>query len=178
MLEVGTSAGFLPLFAGDLADARARRLVETLEAWGGRVPYLVPSTDPAAPEFEPRRYWRGPVWLVVNWMIADGLGRLGASDLADRIRKDSRALVEQDGFFEYFDPQTGRGLGGGASPGPPRLRSSGCWMRREAGAHRARGSSTRYRRSESRLRPMNTQPTTMVPPSTAFMSALSSELVM
>jgi glycogen debranching enzyme len=114
VLEVGTSAGFLPLFAGDLADARARRLVETLEAWGGRVPYLVPSTDPAAPEFEPRRYWRGPVWLVVNWMIADGLGRLGASDLADRIRKDSRALVEQDGFFEYFDPQTGRGLGGGA----------------------------------------------------------------
>jgi alpha,alpha-trehalase len=113
-LEVATSAGFLPLFAGGLANARARHLIETLEAWGGRGRHLVPSTDPAAPEFEPRRYWRGPVWLILNWMIADGLGRIGATDLADRIRKDSRALVEKSGFFEYFDPQNGEGCGGGA----------------------------------------------------------------
>jgi glycogen debranching enzyme len=113
LLEVGTSAGFLPLFAGGLTEARARCLIEILEAWGRRVRYLVPSTDPAAPEFEPRRYWRGPVWLVVNWMIAEGLGRLGANELADRVQNDSRALVERSGFFEYFDPQTGRGLGGG-----------------------------------------------------------------
>ena len=93
---------------------RARHLIETLEAWGGRGRHLVPSTDPAAPEFEPRRYWRGPVWLIVNWMIADGLGRIGATDLADRIRKDGCALVEKSGFFEYFDPQNGEGCGGGA----------------------------------------------------------------
>jgi glycogen debranching enzyme len=114
VLEVGTSAGFLPLFAGGLADARARCLIETLEAWGARVRHLVPSTDPAAPEFEPCRYWRGPAWLVVNWMIAEGLTAHGAEDLAARIRRDSLELVEKSGFFEYFDPQTGRGLGGGA----------------------------------------------------------------
>jgi glycogen debranching enzyme len=113
-LEVGTSASFLPLFAGGLPDAHASRLIETLAAWGERVRYLVPSTDPAAREFEPRRYWRGPVWLVVNWMIADGLRRHGATDLASRIHKDSLELVERNGFFEYFDPRSGEGCGGGA----------------------------------------------------------------
>jgi glycogen debranching enzyme len=113
-LEVGTSAGFLPLFAGGLPDVRARRLIEMLEAWGERVRYLVPSTDPAAAQFEPRRYWRGPVWLVVNWMIAEGLAAHGARNLALRLREHGLELVETNGFFEYFDPRDGEGCGGGA----------------------------------------------------------------
>jgi glycogen debranching enzyme len=36
------------------------------------VPWLVPSTDPDYLRFERLRYWRGPIWAVVNWMIADG----------------------------------------------------------------------------------------------------------
>jgi glycogen debranching enzyme len=76
------------------------------------VRFLVPSTDPTSRPFEPRRYWRGPVWLIVNWMIADGLLAYGRADLADRLREDSLALVRRQGFFEYFDPVTGEGLGG------------------------------------------------------------------
>ena len=74
--------------------------------------FLVPSTDPASPLFEPRRYWRGPVWLIVNWMIADGLAAHGRADLADRLREDALELVRRHGFFEYFDPINGEGLGG------------------------------------------------------------------
>jgi glycogen debranching enzyme len=64
----------------------------------------VPSFDPGRPEFEPQRYWRGPVWLIVNWMLIDGLRRNGRPDLAERIRRYSLALVERSRFAEYFDP--------------------------------------------------------------------------
>src|SRR5262249_61938648 len=66
------------------------------------------------------------------------------------------------------------------APGRRRLRQEPAAERHEPAGrrHRARGSTTRYRRSESRLRPMTMVPTTIVPPRTAFMSALRSELVM
>ena len=109
---VGTSAGFLPLFAHHPAPARQAALAATLTRWAGPVQFLVPSTDPADPRFEPVRYWRGPVWSIVNWMIADGLRWSGRAALATRVLGDTRALIEQAGFSEYFDPATGAGAGG------------------------------------------------------------------
>ena len=41
-LAVGTSASFLPLFAGAVPPERAPRLVATLERWAGQVRFLVP----------------------------------------------------------------------------------------------------------------------------------------
>jgi alpha,alpha-trehalase len=111
-LAVGTSASLLPLFACAVPPERAPHLVATLERWAGQVRFLVPGTDPASPLFEPRRYWRGPVWLIVNWMIADGLAAYGRADQADRLRQDALELVATSGFWEYFDPVTGEGLGG------------------------------------------------------------------
>ena len=112
VLAVGTSASFLPLFARAVPSERTPRLLATMERWPGQVRFLMPSTDPASLLFERRRYWRGPVWLIVNWMIADGLAGCGRADLADRLRADALELVRTSGFFEYFDPMSGEGLGG------------------------------------------------------------------
>jgi hypothetical protein len=111
-IPVGTSAGYLPLYAGAASATQAVILARTLERWGRHVEFLVPSTDPEHALYEPRRYWRGPIWSVVNWMIAEGFAAYGNAALAERIRADTRRLVERVGFAEYFDPRDGTGLGG------------------------------------------------------------------
>ena len=110
-IPIGTSAGFLPLFAAH-ASHRAATLAATLRRWSAQVRRLVPSTDPSFAGFEPKRYWRGPIWAVVNWMIADGFRAAGHAVLADRIRNDTVALIEARGPSEYFDPTTEAGIGG------------------------------------------------------------------
>jgi hypothetical protein len=102
----------LPLYADAATLAHHPALGARLEDWLNKVRFGVPSFEPCRPEFEPRRYWRGPVWLVVNWMLIDGLRQNGSPDLAERVRRDSLALVDGSGFGEYFDPLTGEALGG------------------------------------------------------------------
>lgn len=103
-----TSAGFLAFWAG-LGDAK---LVSLVEPWHDRTSFGVPSVRATDPRFDSKRYWRGPIWLVVSFMIAEGLREAGAGALAERVRNDSRTLIERAGFFEYFDPLDGAGLGG------------------------------------------------------------------
>jgi glycogen debranching enzyme len=110
--ETGTSAGLLPLYAHAATPAQARRAAATLAGWADSTRFLVPSTDPSAEQFEPLRYWRGPVWAVVNWMIAGGLDWAGQRALAARVRADTIALIDAGGLMEYFDPTTGAGAGG------------------------------------------------------------------
>jgi hypothetical protein len=112
-IRVATSAGFLPLYAHAASADQAQAMAETLSFWAHLVHWLVPSTDPTDPAFEPVRYWRGPVWSVVNWMIADGFAAAGKPAMAARILADTRHLIEASGLSEYFDPLSGRGVGGG-----------------------------------------------------------------
>jgi glycogen debranching enzyme len=109
LVESRSVGGLLPAFAG-LGDMD--RLADTIAKRRGTVAFGVPSHDPTDPRFERRRYWRGPVWLIVNQMLADGLRHAGRTDAADRIAADSLALIRTSGFAEYYDPMDGAGLGG------------------------------------------------------------------
>ncbi|MFI5012489.1 MAG: neutral trehalase [Hyphomicrobiales bacterium] len=112
LAPVVTSASYLPLYARACSEADAERLAQRLDQWGAVAPYAVPSTDPGASAFDPVSYWRGPVWLVVNRLIADGFAAYGYAELAARIRRASVRLAEAQGLREYFDPRDGSGLGG------------------------------------------------------------------
>ncbi|RME63260.1 MAG: hypothetical protein D6782_10630 [Alphaproteobacteria bacterium] len=107
-----TSASFLGYYAGVVDRAQDKSLRAHLERIAGRVRYLVPSLDPDDPKFDSMRYWRGPVWAVVNYLVARGLADAGLGEWADRVRTDTRALIEHTGFYEAFCPLTGRGTGG------------------------------------------------------------------
>lgn len=113
-IEVRTFEMFMPLFGRQATAAQASVLAEGLTALGERVRYLIPSTHPDEGCFEGRRYWRGPVWVPVNWLLADGFRAYGYGALADRLMRDARALVAGSGLREYYDARSGEGLGGGA----------------------------------------------------------------
>jgi hypothetical protein len=107
-----TSASFLSFYAG-LADAeKDMAMLAHLARIGAAVSYLMPSLDPHDPGFQMVRYWRGPVWAVVNYMVGTGLAEAGQKAWADRVRGDTRALIEREGFYEAYSPIDGSGSGG------------------------------------------------------------------
>lgn len=114
-IHVSTVASFLPLFAGIPDAQRAQRMYRDLNspAFCGldEACYAVPSYDKQAPEFAPDRYWRGPVWININWLLYHGLRRYGMVEYAQRIRQSSIDLVQQHGFYEYYNPLSGAGRG-------------------------------------------------------------------
>jgi glycogen debranching enzyme len=112
LIDSASSGGLLAAFAA-IPPARASVIARTVERLGREARYIVPSHDPADPRFDAKRYWRGPVWLVVNYMIADGLRVAGQTAAADAITASSLDLIRESGFAEYYDPATGEPLGGG-----------------------------------------------------------------
>jgi glycogen debranching enzyme len=116
-IRVNTASTFLPLFAGLPSERQAKRLVEehllnpNEYALGGDVRHWVTTTAKSEPTWEPRRYWRGPVWIIMNWFIIEGLQRYGYDDLVDVIRQDTLDLIETHGFREYYDARDGSGCG-------------------------------------------------------------------
>jgi hypothetical protein len=73
--------------------------------------YLVPTYDLRAPGFDPRRYWRGSVWINTDWLLWLGLRQHGVDDLAAEIRASMLGLVRRSGFREYFHPFAAQGYG-------------------------------------------------------------------
>ncbi len=105
-----SNASFLCWYGG-LGNARMEaHLRRVLEA----ARFGVPSFDPEGARFDANRYWRGPVWAIMNTLIGTGLSDAGLDALADRVRAATRALIAQNGFAEYFNPFTGAPAGGGA----------------------------------------------------------------
>ena len=79
---------------------------------------LCPSFDPEDERFDPARYWRGPIWPQMNWLLYHGLLRYEFASTAAIVRQDLLDLVDRLGFHEYFDPrravadQQDKGYGG------------------------------------------------------------------
>lgn len=107
-----TSASFLSFYAGINDPAKNAAMLGHFDRIGAKVRYMVPSLDPEDPGFQMIRYWRGPVWAVVNYMIGTGLLEQGYRPQGERVRNDTRAMMNQTGFFEAYSPIDGAGSGG------------------------------------------------------------------
>lgn len=112
LIKESSIASFMPLYSGVISQEKASRIVEYLEnehRYG--TDYPVPSTPLDSHWFNPNRYWQGPTWINTNWLIIDGLKRYGFNDHAEVLKEVTIDLVKKTGFFEYFNPLTGEGLG-------------------------------------------------------------------
>lgn len=99
-------------FLAYLANAGNPELDEQLMRAWNLVSYGIPSADPEAAIFNPRKYWRGPTWPVVNALLSLGFKSAGRDDLAERLRGETETLIRKHGFFEYFDPLDATPCGG------------------------------------------------------------------
>ncbi|NJB83367.1 MGH1-like glycoside hydrolase domain-containing protein [Wenyingzhuangia aestuarii] len=100
-----TSSSFSPIFANiATTPEQVKGLVDVmLDKFGGEDMYLCASFDPTNELFNPKKYWRGPVWVNLNWMLYRGLRKYGYNEVADRVKNDTLEIVEKSGFYEYFD---------------------------------------------------------------------------
>ena len=111
LVDSASIGGLIPVLA-TLPEERTRLLTNRIETLADTVRYPVPSHDPADPRFEAKRYWRAPTWLIVNYLIVDGLRNAGQSAVANRIERSSLELIAASGFAEYYDPISGEPCGG------------------------------------------------------------------
>ncbi len=112
-IKIKTWAIFAPMFAKIPTKKEAENLVKKHllnkdEFW---TKFPVPTVSIKEPSFDPKGYWRGPTWIATNWFIYKGLLNYGFKDVAEEIKKSSLNLIQKSGFREYFNPQTGEGLG-------------------------------------------------------------------
>jgi putative isomerase len=117
---VKSATNFMPLFAGAATPERAKRMVREhllnkSEFW---LAYPVASYAKTEPDYYQNPTakecnWRGPTWAPTNYMIFQGLQAYGfhaeARELARRLF--DMAIVKNEALREYYNAETGEGLG-------------------------------------------------------------------
>lgn len=112
LIEEASIATLLPFYAGDVPEDKAKRLLELLkrkEYFGADWP--LPSVPLSSPVFDEFKYWQGPTWININWLVIDGLKRNGYFKESMELKKRTLDLVKRSGCFEYFSPIDGSPAG-------------------------------------------------------------------
>ena len=116
LIPSATASGFMPLYAGAASAEQAELLYARINSLSfcalhqGNC-FTIPNFDMGSEAFDSKNYWRGPVWININWMLSHGLKRYGYREKADMMKKDLLQLPIRFGFHEYFDSITGKGYG-------------------------------------------------------------------
>lgn len=112
LLKEPSIATLMPLYAGVVTPERAKQLIRLLEnqhVFG--TTYPIPSVPLNSGWFDAKGYWQGPTWVNTNWLIIDGLKRMGFEDHAAALRDSTIEMVEKSGCSEYFSPLDGSPAG-------------------------------------------------------------------
>jgi uncharacterized SAM-binding protein YcdF (DUF218 family)/tetratricopeptide (TPR) repeat protein len=116
---VKSAAMFYPMMLD--GEPHGRRLVEQhlLNPSEFHTPYGLPTTSLDHPHFDGNEYWRGNVWINVNYFVWSGLQKLSsenpdyepAKKAAAHLKDSAFKLLDEGGFYEFFNPEDGRGFG-------------------------------------------------------------------
>lgn len=120
--RIGVWTGFMSLWAGVATKCQAKRIVKehyyNKDTFGcdfgirslskmEKMYSIVPSGNPSC--------WLGPVWIVSNWFLFEGLKNYGFIKEAKEICKKTitllgKDIIENGCMHEYYNPETGEGV--------------------------------------------------------------------
>jgi neutral trehalase len=120
-VPVKTWTNFVPLWARIATPAQAKRMVEDhilnpKEFW---CDYGVRTLAPSEPLYDPKAgYWRGPVWVISNYLVMHGLANYGHQAEARQLAERTVNLLVGDikktgGMNENYNPENGEPAAGG-----------------------------------------------------------------
>jgi putative isomerase len=118
---VKTWTNFVPLWARIATPAQAKRMIEEhilnpREFW---CDYGIRTLAPSEPLYDAKAgYWRGPVWVISNYMVMHGLANYGHESEARQLAERTVNLLVGDikktgGMNENYDPENGEPAAGG-----------------------------------------------------------------
>ncbi len=114
-VRIKTWTNFVPLWAGIATKAQAKATIEghllnRREFWSANGIRTLAATEPL---YNPRSgYWRGPVWVLSNYLVMHGLENYGYKTQAIELAGETvRLLVDNlhrtGGMNENYNPETG-----------------------------------------------------------------------
>jgi neutral trehalase len=112
---IETWTNFVPLWAGIATKAQANEMIRAhllnrREFWSTNGVRTLAATEPL---YNPESgYWRGPVWVVSNYLLMHGLERYGYRAPAIELARETTRLLVDDlhktgGMNENYNPETG-----------------------------------------------------------------------
>lgn len=105
-IKVPSAASLVPLITGLLEDYEISKFRRQIG-----VHKLVPSVDEESSIYNPDLYWRGPIWVNVNWLLWKGYLEHGLDLNFGSLRENIIKMVQKEGFYEYFSSETLEGRG-------------------------------------------------------------------
>ena len=115
-IDILTWTNFVPLWAGVATPAQAHQMIgehllNPKEFW---TPYGIRGLAPNQALYDPAHgYWRGPVWILTNYLMMHGLMNYGYRKQAVQLAQNTQTLLIRDlkatgGMNECYNPDTGK----------------------------------------------------------------------
>jgi len=110
LTKVLTPACFIPMMVGIPTKEQAEKMVKKLTdpelLW---TPFPIATVSKTHPLYS-SDFWRGGVWLNMNYMIMKGLRNYGYDDYANEIKQKTLEVVNKwykktGSIFEFYDPE-------------------------------------------------------------------------
>ena len=120
-IDVLTWTNFVPLWAKVATKAQAKRMIEDhvlnpKEFWA---PHGIRTLAPNQKLYDPAHgYWRGPIWVLSNYLVMHGLMNYGYHEQAVALAERTQKLLVSDlgttgGMNGCYNPDTGTPEAGG-----------------------------------------------------------------
>lgn len=105
-----TAVSLLPLLTGRLPGRYVTGILAALDdPERFATTWTVPTVARREPSYSDERMWRGPVWVNVNALLAEGLAVSGHTARSRELVEETlRLVIHAGGPHEYFNPSTGQ----------------------------------------------------------------------